>query len=250
MIGYASTTEHDNAERIQRFASLGEFAVGVANDLRSLFAPIDQQALALHAEACGNDAAQARLQNILDTVELARNLVHQILIFSHGSTSERRSISLGKVVREALPLMRAAVANTAMLRIAVDTIAPQVLADPVAIQRVLLNLVLNASRAIRRPHGVIEIGVAGMKSADDRGPRFVRLTVADNGIGMDIATVGDLRQRFMEPPSLSEGAGLGLRTVHQTVCAHGGRLQLDSEPGGGTTVRIDLPALRQLTGLE
>jgi signal transduction histidine kinase len=160
-------------------------------------------------------------------------------------------LSLGKVVREALPLMRAAVANTAMLRIAVDTNAPQVLADPVAIQRVLLNLVLNASRAIRRPHGVIEIGVAGMKSADGHAPQFVRLTVADNGVGMDIAAVGDLKQRFIEPPSLSEGSGLGLRTVHQTVCAHGGRLQLDSEPGGGTTVRIDLPAVsQQPAGLE
>jgi len=214
-------------------------------------ASIDQQAVALHAEACGDGAAQARLRKILDTIELARSLVHQMLIFSHGSTSERRSLSLGKVVREALPLMRAAVANTAMLRIAVDTNAPQVLADPVAIQRVLLNLVLNASRAIRRPHGVIEIGVAGMKPADGHGPPFVRLTVADNGIGMDIATVGDLQQRFTEPPSLSGGAGLGLRTVHQTVCTHGGRLQLDSEPGGGTTVRIDLPAASpQLVGLE
>jgi signal transduction histidine kinase len=245
MIGYASTTANDNAERIQRFASLGEFAAGVANDLRALLMPIEEHAVALHAEACGNGAAQARLQKILDSVELARNLVHQMLIFSHGSASERRLLSLGTVVREALPLMRAAVANTAMLRIAVDTNAPQVLADPVAIQRILLNLVLNASRAIRRPHGVIEIGVAGMKSADGHGLQFARLTVADNGVGMDIATVGDLKQRFIEPPSLSEGPGLGLRTVHHTVCAHGGRLQLDSEPGGGTTVRIDLPAASQ-----
>src|SRR5579863_6686485 len=245
MIGYASTTDNDNAERMQRLASVGEFAAGVANDLRALLAPIDQHALALHAEVFGNSAAQARLQKILDTVELARGLVHQLLIFSHGSTSERRSLSLGKVVREALPLMRAAVANTAMLRIAVDTNAPQVLADPVAIQRILLNLVLNASRAIRRPHGVIEVGVAGMKPADERGPQVVRLTVADNGIGMDIATVGDLKQRFIEPPSLAEGTELGLRTVHHTVFAHGGRLQLDSEPGGGTTVRIDLPAASQ-----
>jgi len=163
----------------------------------------------------------------------------------NAEPGQRFSLALGTVVREALPLMRAAVANTAMLRIAVDTNAPRILADPVAIQRILLNLVLNASRAIRRPHGVIEIGVAGMKSADGHGPQFVRLTVADNGIGMDIASVGDLKQRFIEPPSLSEGAGLGLRTVHQTVFAHGGRLQLDSEPGGGTTVRIDLPAASQ-----
>src|SRR5271156_755786 len=71
MIGYASMTANDNAERIQRFASLGEFAAGVANDLRALLAPIDQHALALHAEAYGNGTAQARLQKILDTVRPA-----------------------------------------------------------------------------------------------------------------------------------------------------------------------------------
>ncbi|MGC1523208.1 MAG: ATP-binding protein [Steroidobacteraceae bacterium] len=243
MIGSASITASDNDERIRRYASLGEFAAGVANDLRALLAPIDQHAVALHAEVCGNGAAQARLEKILDTVELARSLVHQMLIFSHGSAGEPRSLSVGKLVREALPLMRAAVASTAVLRIAVDTNAPQVLADPVAMQRVLLNLVLNASRAIRQPHGVIEIGVTGMKAADGHGPESVRLTVADNGIGMDAATLGDVRQRFMEPPSLLQGAGLGLRTAHLVVCAHRGRLQLDSEPGGGTTVRIDLPAV-------
>ena len=240
-----SLTANEVPERLRRFANLGEFAAGVANDLRALLAPIDQHALALHAEVFGNAAAQARLQKILDTVELARGLVHQVLIFSHGSTGERRSLSLGKVVRDALPLMRAAIANTALLRIAVDTHAPAVKADPIAVQRVLLNLVLNASRAIRQPHGVIEIGVAAMKAADGSGPQFVRLTVADNGVGMDGSTVGDLRQQFTEPSDSGHIAGLGLRIVHQTVCAHGGRLQLDSQPGTGTTVRIDLPAASQ-----
>jgi len=229
-------------DQAQRFASLGEFAAGVANDLRALLSPIDQHALALHAEVYGNSAAQDRLQKILDTVELARGLVNQIVIFSHGSTSERRTLSLGKVVRDALPLMRAAIPHTALLRIAVDTHAPSVQADPIAMQRVLLNLVLNAARAIRQPHGAIEIGVAGMMAANGHGGPFVRLTVADNGIGMDGATVGDLRQHLTDAADMTHGAGLGLRVVHQAVCAHGGILQLDSQPGTGTTVRIDLPA--------
>jgi signal transduction histidine kinase len=199
--------------------------------------------LALHAEVCGNGAAQARLQKILDTVELARGLINQVVIFSHGSASPHRALSLGKVVRDALPLMRAAIANTALLRVAVDTHAPMVQADPIAMQRVLLNLVLNAARAIRQPHGAIEIGVAGMPSAEGHGAQFVRLTVADNGVGMDGSTVGDLRQHLTESADMAHGAGLGLRMVHQTVSAHGGRLQLDSQPGIGTTVRIDLPAV-------
>jgi signal transduction histidine kinase len=161
-----------------------------------------------------------------------------------GPARERQLLSLGAVVRDALPLLRAAIADTALLRIAVDQAAPLVLVSPIVMQRVLLNLVLNASRAIRQPHGVIEIGVACMSSSDASGPPVVRLTVADNGIGMDGAAVGDLRQSLAESAA-PEGAGLGLRFVHREVCAHGGRLQFESQPGSGTTVRIDLPIVSQ-----
>jgi signal transduction histidine kinase len=248
--------EHDSItadgpiERAPRCASLGEFAAGVANDLHTLLAPVDQHVLALHQEVCGNHAAQARLQQLLDTVDLARDLVRQVLIFSHGRPVERRLLSLGNVVRDALPLMRAAIAKAALLRIAVDSHAPLVEADPIAMQRVLLNLVLNASRAVRRPHGVIEIGVTGMIAADGCGPQFVRLTVADNGIGMDGAAVGELRLQVAEPPAAAQGSGLGLRIVHEIVRSHGGRLQLDSQSGIGTTVRIDLPAVSQMTAVR
>jgi signal transduction histidine kinase len=158
-----------------------------------------------------------------------------------GADRARRLVSLSGVVRNALPELRAAIANTAVLRVAIDVLAPLVEINPTAIQRALLKLVLNAAEAIRQPHGVIEIGVAGVIGADGKGCPFVRLTVADNGIGMDVATVGNLLQQIAQPAN-SLGAGVGLRIVHRAVFAHGGRLQIDSQPGQGTTVRIDLPA--------
>jgi len=143
--------------------------------------------------------------------------------------------------------MRTVIANTAVLRIAMDTRAPLVEVNSTAMQRVLLKLVLNASQAIRGPDGVIEIGVAAVIGSDGHSRPFVRLTVADNGIGMDGATLGNLRQQIGEPAEL-HGGGLGLRIVHRAVCAHGGRLQIDSQPGHGTTVRIDLPAASRQSG--
>jgi signal transduction histidine kinase len=166
-----------------------------------------------------------------------------------GYTRARRLLSLSSVVQDALPVMRAAVANTAVLRIAMDAHAPLVEVNPVAMHRVLMKLVQNASQAIRQPDGVIEIGVAGMTSADYPSRPFVRLTVADNGSGMDSATVGNLRRQLLEPAD-SPGAGLGLRIVHRAIRAHGGRLQIDSQPGLGTTVRIDLPAAAQRSGVH
>jgi signal transduction histidine kinase len=161
-----------------------------------------------------------------------------------GYTRARRILSLSSVVRDALPVMRAAIASSAVLRIAVDAHEPLVEVNPVAMHRVLMKLVLNASQAIRQPDGVIEIGVAGVTTSDYPGRPFVRLTVADNGIGMDRASVGNLRQQLLEPADTC-GAGLGLRIVHRAIHAHGGRLQIDSHPGRGTTIHIDLPAASQ-----
>ena len=167
--------------------------------------------------------------------------------FTHGTALARRLLSLNSVVREALPAMRAVVANSAELRIAMDARAPLVEINPTAMQRVLMKLVLNASQAIRQRDGVIEIGVAGVIGSHEDSRPFVRLTVADNGIGMDGATVGNLRLQIAKPAEL-HGTGIGLRIVHRAVCAHGGRLQIDSHPGSGTTVRIDLPAASPQSG--
>ncbi len=161
-----------------------------------------------------------------------------------GPARESQLLSLGSVVRDALPLLRAAIADTALLRISSDTRAPLVLVSPAGIQHLLLNLVLNASRAIQRPHGVIEIGVACMRSSDGNGPPIIRLTVADNGIGMDSAALSDLRQSLSESAP-ARGIGLGLKFVNREVRAHGGLLQFESQPGSGTTVRIDLPTVSQ-----
>jgi signal transduction histidine kinase len=166
---------------------------------------------------------------------------------SSATARARRLLSLCSVVRDAQAEMRAVIANTAVLRIAMDTRAPLVEVDSTAMQRVLLKLVLNASQAIRHPDGVIEIGVAAVMGSDGHSRPFVRLTVADNGIGMDGATLSNLRQQIAEPAE-SLGAGVGLRIVHRAVCAHGGRLQIDSQAGHGTTVRIDLPAASRPSG--
>lgn len=166
---------------------------------------------------------------------------------STGADRARRLVSLSGIVRNALPELRAPIANTAVLRVAIDALAPLVEVNPTAIQRALLKLVINASQAIRQPHGVIEIGVAGAISADGKSCPFVRLTVADNGIGMDVATLGNLLQQIAMPAK-SCGAGVGLKIVHRAVCAHGGVLHIDSQPGVGTTVRIDLPAASQQSG--
>ncbi len=235
-------TTDEAAERAERISSLGEFAIGVARDLQSLLLATAEYARVLRAEAKGNPALQAQLRPMLITIEMACNLVDQVLIFSHESGSDRRFLSIGSLVREALPLLRAVVGSACKLRLAIDAQAPLVEIDPIALQRALLNLVCNASRAVRQPNGVIEIGVAGMAGPDGCS-RFVRITVADNGAGMDDAALDNWRRRLADSPVASDSVALGLGIAHRSICSQGGRLWLDSQLGSGTTVRIDLPAM-------
>ena len=185
--------------------------------------------------------------NANEPIGRAQRFTRPALNVNSSLARARRLLSLSSVVRDALPAVRAAIADTAVLRIEMDAEAPLVEVNSTAMQRALMKLVLNASQAIRQPHGVIEIGVAGVTGSDGRSRPFVRLTVADNGIGMDSTTVSNLRQQIVEPAEMC-GPGVGLRIVHRAVCAHGGRLQIDSQPGAGTTVRIDLPAASQQSG--
>jgi two-component system, cell cycle sensor histidine kinase and response regulator CckA len=242
MIGYESMSTNEAAERAHRVSRLGEFAIGVAHDLQALLLATAKYAEVLRAEAKNNPTLQTQLRPMLITLEMACNLVDQVLVFTHESGSERRLLSIGGLVREALPLMRAVVGTAGTLRLAIDAQAPLVETDPIDLQRALLNLVCNASRAIRQPDGVIEVGVTGMQGADGCS-RFVRITVADNGGGMDGATLDNWRRRLADSPSASDAAGLGLGMVHRVVCSHGGRIRLDSQMGAGSTVRIDLPAM-------
>ena len=172
--------------------------------------------------------------------------------WSHQVPPARRLVSLGEVVHRAVPRLLTAIAatgSTAQLRVAVDSQLPAVLADPDALERVLVHLVLNAARAVRSPHGAIEIGVAEVAaprfgeaarhSTDDA--QLVRLTVTDNGVGMDTATLADLLQWLATPHMAPASAGLGLRVVNNIVRSHGGRLHIESDPVNATTVRVDLP---------
>jgi PAS domain S-box-containing protein len=148
-----------------------------------------------------------------------------------------RKLDLGTLVRDSLPVLRAAAEPAADVRIAIDTKTPPIHADALAVQRVLIHLVLHASRAIRGPKGVIEIGVVAVEVHDRM---LVRLTVADNGVGMSIE---EGERVFQRSPGASRphSTGSGLATVRETVESQGGQVTVESRPGAGSTFRVDFP---------
>jgi two-component system, cell cycle sensor histidine kinase and response regulator CckA len=127
---------------------------------------------------------------------------------------------------------------------ACQSAAGLVLADPAQLRQILLNLVLNARDAMPRG-GTIRLSTRATEFPGDSGVarRAVALAVTDHGCGMDAATQARLFEPFFTTKNPGEGTGLGLATVQRIVSATGGIIEVQSEPGRGTSIEVFLPSL-------
>jgi len=231
----------------EQLLALGRFAAGVAHDLQVLLRPIGAVAQRIGARLPEDADAQLGIDRIVQAAELSRDLAAQILAYSRGGPPERAPVSLGSVVRRALPLLRATLPRPTALRASVDRDTPLMHGNAAALQRVLLNLVLNAAQSLAARGSVIEVGVVAVAASDaaaeGEGHPRVRLTVADDGAGMDPPQLHAVLECLGEMNLAAGAKGSGLAIVNAIVRAHCGRLTISTQAGRGTTVRVDFPAV-------
>jgi signal transduction histidine kinase len=188
-------------------------------------------------------AATTRLlDHVLSDLEEANGGAHRIARIVKDLETlgrpdpERTRTQLGFVVEEAMRWMPAFVATRADLRVERGA-CPDVLASSGQLAQVVVNLVTNAARAIpegKRGRVLIRVGVG------DGGRAF--LEVEDDGVGMTPAVMARIYDPFFTTRAVGDGKGLGLAVTHAIVKAHGGTIAARSEPGQGSTFRVELPA--------
>ena len=181
------------------------------------------------------DPLREDLATIVQASEHARDLVKQILAFSRREALVRREIDLADIVRDAVRMLRAGLFTTIDLVQEIDPV-PALYADAGQLHQVIVNLVTNAAQAIGTAAGRIAVGLRS-----DNGT--IRLQVADTGCGMDADTVERIFEPFFTTKTVGEGTGLGLSVVHGIVAAHGGRIEVSSELGRGTTFTVLFPVV-------
>jgi two-component system, cell cycle sensor histidine kinase and response regulator CckA len=140
-----------------------------------------------------------------------------------------------------LRMMRATVPASIELAELLEPV-PAIHADPDQLQQVIVNLVTNAQQAIGDRIGKITIGLNQIPSPTDQGTRLVRLTVADDGCGMEEILAQRIFEPFFTTREADRGSGLGLSVVHGIVTSHGGQIELRTAPGQGSEFAITLPA--------
>ena len=217
-----------------RIDALGRLAGGIAHDLNNALVPVLAMTKMVISRLPKGNQERAKLDLALTGAQRAKDLVQQILAFCRKEAIDKRDFDLGEVVVDGVKMLRASLPSTIKL---VSTIrpVPEVYGDPGQFYQVLINLVTNAAHAIGDRIGTIAIAL----QPDDAAR--LRMTVADDGSGMDEQTKARIFEAFFTTKEAGKGTGLGLALVHGIVTSHGGSISVHSTPGKGTRFDILLP---------
>jgi PAS domain S-box-containing protein len=222
----------------QKLEALGTLAGGIAHDLNNTLTPIMALSKVAARQLEPGDALRANLETIFTASEQARDLVKRVLAFSRRDKVDKKPTSLSSVVMDVLKLLRATIPSSIQVEPRIGDV-PAILADASQIQQVVTNLVMNAIQAIGSGTGVITVILE--RASPLASGEVVRLSVIDNGKGMDEATRLRIFEPFFTTKEVGQGTGLGLSIIERIVTDHGGRIEVESELGRGTRFDVFLP---------
>jgi signal transduction histidine kinase/ligand-binding sensor domain-containing protein/ActR/RegA family two-component response regulator len=234
-------------QQAQKMEAIGRLAGGIAHDFNNLLTAVVGGAELLKMEIDAKSPAHGIVADIATAGTRARDLVSQILTFSRQRPLERHPVDLAPVFREALHLLRSGVPTMIELRAKIPETLPPILADASQIQRIVMNLGTNAAHAVGSGRGHIRISADVFAADGANRPssvppgRYVRLTVGDDGRGMDDATLRQIFDPFFTTKEMGHGTGLGLSVVHGIVEAHDAFITVQSQPDAGTTFEVYFP---------
>lgn len=245
----ADVTAHETMQRelvkSQKLEAVGRIASGVVHDFNNLLGAVELSA-DLAEETLGSEEARELMAPIHDAVARASRLTTQLLGFSKRLPAEPRVVDPNASIKEMGPLLARVLGARIELQLELDPRAGVVLIDPTNLERLLLNLAINARDAM--PDGG-RLTITTRRCSKHApgceceicGPNgCLQLAVADTGVGMDEQT----RARVFEPfftTKGEKGTGLGLATCHRIVSEAKGLICLASTPGAGTQVSVLLP---------
>lgn len=235
-------------QEAQRLEALGRLAGGIAHDLNNLLTVILGNASFARDAVSEGATVVHELAQIDAAGERAAMLTRQVLAFARRQVLSTGPVDLNALVAGMLPLLIRLVGEHIRVNFEPDSAAGSIRADASQLEQVLMNLFANARDAlsdggeirIRTQQLMLDEG-AVRTHADVAPGRFIAVTVEDNGQGMPPETVERAFDPFFTTKQLGHGTGLGLSIVHGIIRQHGGFIELDSEPGRGTVVRIFLP---------
>lgn len=218
----------------QKMESMGRLASGIAHDFNNVLAAITANLEFARMKVDDKPASLDYINRADKASERARDLVRQILSFGRKGTLESQPLELSQLIQEVGQILRAGIGAHIEIRTLILDYDLKILANTTQIHQVLMNLCTNAAQAITGSSGLIEIILE--RENDD-----AKLTVRDNGIGMDSETSSRIFEPFFTTKTQGQGTGLGLAVVQGIVKNHGGRIEVKSAPQKGSDFILYFP---------
>ncbi|HEX7509074.1 MAG TPA: PAS domain S-box protein [Polyangia bacterium] len=238
----------------QRMEAIGQLAGGVEHDFNNILAAMLMYLGQLQMDEDLTPGMRSSLKALDECANRAATLTRQLLAFSRREAVRRRQLDLDSLLGNLLRMLRRIVGENVSLEFPGAKLPLWIFADPGMIEQVFANLVVNARDAM--PHGGrIQIKIESrvlsdrdtLAAADARPGTYAVLSVTDSGCGMDALTMGRVFEPFFTTKGEGKGTGLGLAVVYGIVKRHEGWIEVDSTVDIGTTFRVFLPQLLNVT---
>ncbi len=238
----------DQLRQAQKMEAIGQLAGGIAHDFNNMLTGILGRTEFLLDDLPEGSRAREDVEAIRRSGKRAAQLTSQLLAYGRRQVVQPRVLALREVVGETVTMMRRVVEEDIVITTACDGGDCTVRMDHTQLEQILLNLCINARDAM--PDGG-DIGVELSRCTIDdafvmehpraRTGEFVRITVRDDGVGMDDETLSRVFEPFYTTKGPGRGTGLGMSMVQGIVDQNDGFIVIESMPGEGTTIRVYLP---------
>jgi nitrogen-specific signal transduction histidine kinase/ActR/RegA family two-component response regulator len=235
----------------QRMDSIGQLAGGVAHDFNNLLTVITGYTTMLLSKDPTEPADTDHLRAISKAAESGSKLTNQLLGFSRRQVIKPITLDLSDAAMSSYGMLRRVIGENIELVMLPAQDLPSVFVDPTQLDQIVMNLVLNARDAMTEG-GTLTVATShhqGELSEDYIGDCVV-LSVSDTGVGMSEEVKAHLFEPFYTTKETGKGTGLGLATCYGIVEQNGGHIEVDSEPGRGSTFKIYLPVTEEREGSE
>jgi PAS domain S-box-containing protein len=256
---YTDITDYKKAEeektkikaqliQAQKMEAVGILAGGIAHDFNNLLTAIQGCAEMIMLNIDETDPSYQDLMEIRASTARAADLTRQLLLFSRKHFMELKSLNLNDTIESLMKMLHRLIGEDVVIKTQLEQELWAVRADRGTMEQVIMNIAVNARDAL--PNGgqlfiktenipLENPSIYGLQ--EGRSGKYVRLSITDNGVGMDKETLRHCFEPFFSTKEFGKGTGLGLSVVYGIVKQHKGWINVYSEPGQGTEFKIYLP---------
>ncbi len=236
----------------QKMEAVGQLAGGVAHDFNNILTAMIGYGHMLKTRMADDDPLRTYADHILSLSDRAANLTQSLLAFSRSQVMNKRPMDLHRTILRVENLLARIIGEDIVLDLRLSEEDLTIMADPVQIEQVFMNLATNARDAMPQG-GKLEIRAEAVEFDQlfiathgyGKPKKYAFISISDTGIGIDEQTREKMFEPFFTTKEVGKGTGLGLSMVYGIVKQHEGYINVYSEPGKGTTFKIYFPLIQE-----